>query len=368
VSDGVLVLRKAAGLAIDQRCPRGEAGRLATGTRQAIGNNPFRDLTKIPNAGAGTARAVLAQRSPSFPDRARVALAAEGRQVIPCTRSGSATETCTTRRESDGSISTVFTIDFDRCALPQNDGHFVVESGIARQTVPHFSDCSALPFAIGHQLLEERESLVFEDRDSAFTLLSRATHDNAALITYTESCTDRQRNNLAGRRVHAVNGLVEIVSFVDHGEVRATEIFDDVALTTDLSPAPACAATETFDGGSIRRVDGRLDETFTTAFGGDAGDLSYALDEGALEIAGGLTSVCGGAETIFAYRTVEPSFFDPAEPDGCPRGGSIEISSDGAVIGQALFTSAGGVRLVAVDGQSTLFANCNDAGLVLRCE
>jgi hypothetical protein len=96
--------------------------------------------------------------------------------------------------------------------------------------------------------------------------------------------------------------------------------------------------------------------------------LEYSLDDGTLTVGGGLTSKCTGSESTFAYRTVTAPIFDRAEPDGCPRSGRIEVSSNGAVIGQVVFTPNGGVQLIETGGRTTSFADCNDAGLVLQCE
>jgi hypothetical protein len=87
-----------------------------------------------------------------------------------------------------------------------------------------------------------------------------------------------------------------------------------------------------------------------------------------LRVSGGLTSECSGAQSSFTFDTVEAPLFDATEPDGCPRGGRIEISSNGIVIGELVFTPSGAVQLIEVDGRTTAFASCNDPEFLLRCE
>jgi len=108
-------------------------------------------------------------------------------------------------------------------------------------------------------------------------------------------------------------------------------------------------------------------ESFTTTYG-TGGGLQYTLNGSELDIAGGLTSECSGTQSSFTFRTIQAPLFDQTDPNGCPRDGRIEISSNGTVIGQVVFTVTGGLQLIEVDGRTTEFATCNDTGLVLRCE
>ena len=84
---------------------------------------------------------------------------------------------------------------------------------------------------------------------------------------------------------------------------------------------------------------------------------------------GGLLDVCAEtfgdrADRSFAYRTLTPASF-ARDFDGCPRGGSFEVSAEGAVIGQISFGDAGGVTLTPLSGPPITLATCHDPQLLL---
>ncbi len=335
--------------------PSATRGALSVGARQVIGSNPFGDLTKITVTSGAAARA------------AAVAPASTSRnEPAACPGGGGATLQCEVDEAPDGSTTTVATLDYEQCVFPQADGGFKVQSGLFRYTVPDFGDCDPLPYDTGREELEERAPFVNAAFDAAGNLVERETDQGSSLITFGAACRTGSGSVRNDVRMRDIDSTVD-EAFFDGGEVHVLSTFDHVDQTILHSSAPACASTYTIRAGTITTDDGRTGESFTTSYGKEGG-IQFTFDDSVLRVSGGLTSACSGAQSSFTFDTVEAPLFDATEPNGCPRGGRIEISSNGTVIGELVFTPSGGVQLTELDGRTTAFASCNDPDFLLRCE
>ncbi len=341
--------------------PSPTRGPLAVGLRQVVGNNPFGGLTKVPT-GAAASMLVPGARTQAR----RVQAASTSRdETSDCIGGGSETFHCEVDVAKDGSSVTLARQDESQCAFPQNDGGLQIENGVILTAVPDFADCDPLPFETGVEQLEERSPLVFDFVDADGTLFERDTDETSGLLTYGSTCTNSADSVSMFERDRDLTGNIDVAIF-DGGEVHSVQTFDHLDQTIEFSAEPECSPTYTRTAGSITTTDGFTGETFTTLYG--AQGLQYTLANSELSVSGGLTSQCSGAQSSFAYRTIQPPLFDPANPDGCPRDGKVEISSNGVVIGQVVFTATGGIHLIEADGSVRDFASCNDADLLLRCE
>lgn len=338
--------------------PSTTRGPLAVGLRQVVGNNPFGGLTK--SAGAASvgmlarARTGGAHAASTFVD-----------VTNECPAGGSEVFHCEVGVADDGSNVTVARQDENACAFPQNDGGLQIENGVVFTAVPDFADCDPVPFATGVEQLEERSPLSFDFVDAEGTLLERHIEQTTRLVTYGDGCENSAGSVLTAEADRRLTGDEEVIIYGDD-EVHLLTRFDEVEQTIEHSPAPECAPTYTRTAGSTFTTDGFTGESFTTVYGGDG--VRYTLEDSELNVSGSLTSQCTGSQSTFSYRTVRAPLFDPSNPDGCPRGGEIEISSNGVSIGRVIFTPSGGIQLVEVDGGVRNFASCNDADLLLRCE
>lgn len=339
--------------------PSVSRGPLAVSARQLLGNNPFGSITKITPAAASAARM---RRSSA------VRSASTSRdEVIDCIGGGTRTFHCEVGTADDGSPVTVSSLEGNQCTFPANDGGATIENGTTFTAVPNFADCDPLPFLQGVELFEQRDPLVFDSIDAFGNTTERETEQNARFVTFGPPCRNSAGTLMSPEQVRNLTGSIETVLFGDGFEVHILEADSRVDQTIDVSPAPECAPTYTRTAGSATMSDDFTGESFTTTYGNDGG-LQYTLDGAALDIAGGLTSECSGTQSSFTFRTIQAPLFDQTDPNGCPRDGIVEISSNGTVIGQVVFTVTGGLQLIEVDGRTTEFATCNDAGLVLRCE
>lgn len=367
VTDGVLVLRKAAGLATSDRCASVGDATLNTGARQLIVNNPFRDLTKIPFLETSSARPHLHALSALHQDDATTQSAANG-MTNSCRDGGTETRFCEVRRENDGSNTTIYTFERNTCTFRQNDGSFHIENGSQRFTIPDFADCTVQnPRFVDREVTEERFPLMIELRDPEGTLTFRESDDDISQKLFGDICQFSSGGFVVEESVRNLSGTDVQEVFADGRMVaRIESVNDHVAQKIEASAEPACEPTYTRSAGSVRTVDSRLSEAYTTTFG-DAGDLRYGLGDGTLLVDGGLTSVCGDNRTVFVYRTFEALIFDPSRSDDCPRGGLVEVSADGVIIGHLRFTSSGGIQATAADGRTVSFEKCSSNALLLRC-
>lgn len=338
--------------------PSETRGPLAVGLRQVVGNNPFGGLTKS----AGAASVGMALRARSAGAEAASTLVDVTNE---CPAGGSETFHCEVGVADDGSDVTVARQEENGCAFPQNDGGFLVQDGVVFTAVPNFADCDPVPFSTGVEQLEDRSPLTFDFLDSEGTLLERHTERTTRLVTYGAGCKTSAGSIKTAEADRRLNGDDEIIIYGDE-EVHLLTSFDDVDQTIEHSPPPECAPTYTRTAGSVLTTDGFTGESFTTVYGGDG--VQYTLEDSELNVSGSLTSQCTGSQSTFSYRTIRAPLFDPSNPDGCPRGGEIEISSNGVSIGRVVFTPSGGIQLVEVDGGVRNFASCNDGALLLRCE
>jgi hypothetical protein len=338
--------------------PSTTRGPLAVSARQVVGNNPFGGFSK--SAGAGSASASLRRT------RAVHAASTSRDETFDCIGGGTRNFQCQVGKASDGSSVTTSLLAGNDCAFPQNNGGLTIENGSVYTAIPDFADCDPLPFLAGIEQLEERDPLVFDFVDAnGFTTL-RQSDESTRLVTYGAACVNSAGTSVSSEQVRDLNGELDTALFGD-GEVHFLESFDHVDQAIEYSPEPECAPTYTLFTGTTTTADGRTGEVYTTTYGLDGG-LQYTLEDSVLQIAGGLTSECSGSQSSFSFRTIQAPLFDPADPDGCPRDGRIEISSNGSVIGQVVFTPSGGVQLIEADGRTTSFASCNDGGLLLQCE
>lgn len=337
--------------------PSATLGPLAVGARQVVGNNPFGNITKLPNASAsGRARAPsgAVQSASTFRDETRACIGG-GALRLQC-----AVDT------SNGSGTTFASTVLDQCTFPQNDGGVQIQDGVVFTTVPNFTDCDPLIFNTGREQLEEREPLVLEFLDEGGILLERQVDTTSKLVTYGAGCTNRAGTRLGNERVRDLTGSIDTVLF-GGGELHVLALFSQVDQEISYLNEPECVPTSIRTAGSITSIDDRTGESYTTTYGVDGG-LQYTLDDSELTINGGLTSQCTGTQSSFVFRTLETPLFDPAEPDGCPRDGRLEVSSNGTVIGQIVFMASGNVQLIEAGGRTTTYDDCNDTGLLLRCE
>lgn len=335
------------------RVPSATRGALAVGARQLTGNNPFGGLTKVPTAAAAGAKTAV-QPASTFVD-----------QTDDCPGGGSERFQCEVRSDSNGT-NTFALVDDSQCTFFDNDGGAVIQNGTVFLAVPDFNDCDPLPFRTGRELVEERDPLVFDFLDAGGDLLKRQTETTSRFVTYGARCTNLAQSTFTSEQARNINGELDVLFFLASGQAHVRKTFTQVAQTIVYSKAPACVPTYTRFAGSVTRSDDLTGEVFTTVYGG--AELQYTLEDSELHVAGGLTSQCSGTESAFTYRTVQAPLFDPADPEACPRDGRIEVSSNGTVIGQVVYTVSGGVQLIEADGRVTGFATCNAEGLRLRCE
>lgn len=338
--------------------PSATRGPLAVGSRQVVGGNPFGALTK----GAGAASVALARRSSSVH-----AASTSIDETFDCIGGGTRTFTCRVNVADDGSNVTVSSVEGHQCTFPQNGGGVTIENGVFYTAVPDFGDCDPLPFLAGHEQLEELSPLIFDYVDAQGSLTQRQTENSTRLVTYGAECTNGAGTVSSAEQSRGLTGTVETVLFDGDGETHFLDVFDHVAQSIEYSKEPGCAPTYTLTAGSVTSTDDSTGEVYTTTYGREGG-LQYTLDGSELLIGGGLTSECSGVESSFTFRTIQAPLFDESDPAGCPRDGRIEVSSNGTVIGQVVFTVEGGLQLIEVDGRTTGFASCNDGGLLLRCE
>ncbi len=372
VTDGILILRIAAGLSADGACtgtpPANES------VRQAINNNPYRsifgDLTKGAGTG-GLGQGRLAEPVVLGDGVGRVAQpAVQVGQGASCPVDGFQVLTGCQAVSTPNGNARVSTIRFEQCTSTTATG-FIRQDGTIRETVVGANGCilftqSDLP--IGKEIFEERQSFVSEFFDTSGTLTDRETEAVQQNITYLGVCNGPLDGKFPSNRRRNLNGEIGTETFSPNAPtVSFTRTYEDVAFTRLYSPS--CDSHETtFQEGTLATVDQRFGETYTTSFS----DLQYALTNQAsggpllLSLAGSLDSTCAGDSRTFSYQTLAAPTFDP-EGDGCPRGGTFEVSSGGTPLGQVDFSETGGVTITEPGKAPVSFASCNDPALLLAC-
>jgi len=224
-------------------------GPLSVGARQVIGSNPFGNLTKITTS-TGAVRSGVAAPASAFRN-----------EPAACPGGGGATLQCEVDTATDGSSTTVATLDYEQCVFPQDDGGSKVQNRLFRYTVP-----DPLPYDTGREELEERGPFVNDRLDAAGNLVQREIDHGSSLITFGDQCRTGSGAVRSDLRMRDIESTVDEV-FFDPGEVHVLSTFDHVDQTILHSPAPACASIYTITAGTIMADDGRTGESFTTSYG-----------------------------------------------------------------------------------------------------
>lgn len=340
---------------------------MSAAARQVIVNNPYR-TTQVGKTGLVN-DLVIANRVPNGP-----AIVGDTAQ---CPGGGQQRLVSCEVVQTDSGPATSFSIAFEGCRSAGDATGFIQQTGNVGIFLPGATICllltpAEIPFGI--ELGEGRQNFetIFFSAPAGGAISGIDLENTTSSMTYLDVCVGADKAFTPSVRQFASISSRSMIDLVPGSGQFLTvdKEFDFVTIRRELSPDCAVRTTTLFSGssGDIATVDQRFGgESYATRFT----DLRLALDDSnQLSIDGGLVDVCletfgTRADRSFAYRTLTPARF-VRDTDGCPRGGSFEVSADGAVVGQVSFGDAGGVTLTPLSGPPITFATCDDPLLILK--
>lgn len=340
---------------------------MSAAARQVIVNNPYR-TTQLGKTGLVN-DLIIANRVPNGP--------AKVGDTAQCPGGGQQRLASCENVQTDTGPATSFTIAFESCRSEGDTTGFIQQTGNVGIFLPGATVCLLLTPAeipIGVELGEGRQNFetTFYSAFGGATIRGVDLENTTSSITFMDACVGADKAFSSSVRQFASISSRSTIDLApgDGRFVTVDKEFDFVTIRREFSPDCVVRTTTLSSGlsGEIQTVDQRFaGEVYATRFV----DLRFALDtSNQLSIDGGLIDVCletfsTRADRSFAYRTLTPARF-VRDSDGCPRGGSFEVSADGDVIGQLSFGDTGGVTLTPLSGPPITFATCDDPMLILK--
>jgi len=341
---------------------------MAAAARQVIVNNPYR-TTQVGKTGLVN-DLIIANRVINGP--------AKVGDTAQCPGGGQQRLKSCQIVQTDTGPAADYTIAFDDCRSAGSTFGFMQQRGDVGIFIPGATVCllfTPAEMPIGVPFGEGRLDLVTTFFTAGGAIRGIDVEKLSSNVTFMDGCVGADpafSSSLLENASFTLRSMIDLVPG-QGAFVTAGKELDFVTIRREFSPDCAVRTTTLFTGfsGEIQTVDERFGgEVYATRFA----DLRFALDNSnMLSIDGGLVDVClettgvsgTRSDRSFTYRTLTPARF-VRDTDGCPRGGSFEVSADGELIGQLSFGEAGEVTVTPLSGPPITFATCDDPMLIFK--